>query len=144
MSFKPKPKIKTREEKIQFLNDIRSGYVQNNLTFCYQSENKYLTCIRGKPNHPQTQGKIERYHRSMKNVIKLDNYYSPDELRTRLAESINYYNNYRYHKSLNNLTLADVFFNRERKILEKRKKIKLETIKNRRNQYLNEKLNLLA
>jgi hypothetical protein len=30
--------------------------------------------------HPQTQGKIERYHRTMKNVVKLDNYYAPEEL----------------------------------------------------------------
>jgi putative transposase len=27
---------------------------------------------RGKPFHPMTQGKIERYHRSMKSVIRLD------------------------------------------------------------------------
>ncbi|UCG29022.1 MAG: transposase, partial [Bacteroidales bacterium] len=64
--------------------------------------------IRGKPNHPQIQGKIERYHRSMKNVIKLENSYSPDELRIRLSEFINYYNNHRYHESLNNETPADV------------------------------------
>ena len=80
----------------------------------------------------------------MKNVIKLDNYYSPDELRVRLAEFIDYYSNHRYHESLNNLTPADVFFGKERKILEKRKKIKFETIKNRRNQYLNKKINLSA
>lgn len=64
----------------------------------------------------------------MKNVIKLDNYYSPDELRSRLSEFIDYYNNHRYHESLNNLTPADVYFRRGRKILEKREKIKLETI----------------
>ena len=36
--------------------------------------------IHGKPLHPQTQGKIERYHRSMKNVIKLNHYFCPSEL----------------------------------------------------------------
>jgi putative transposase len=31
----------------------------------------------GGPYHPMTQGKIERYHRSMKNRILLENYYLP-------------------------------------------------------------------
>ena len=34
-----------------------------------------MTHTRGKPYHPMTQGKIERYHRSMKNQILLENYY---------------------------------------------------------------------
>ena len=34
-----------------------------------------LAKIRGRPYHPMTQGKIERYHRSMKNRILLENYY---------------------------------------------------------------------
>ena len=33
-----------------------------------------ITHVRGKPLHPQTQGKIERYHRTMKNIIKLEQY----------------------------------------------------------------------
>ena len=108
---------------------------------------KYLSAeeikhVRGAPNHPQTQGKIERYHRSMKNVIKLDNYYSPGELEERLFEFIEYYNNYRYHESLNNLTPADVYYGMDKKILEKRKQVKLKTINNRRNKYLNKKLHL--
>ncbi|MFC2116890.1 integrase core domain-containing protein, partial [Bacteroidota bacterium] len=87
---------------------------------------------------------IERYHRSMKNVIKLDNYYSPGELNQRLSEFIEYYNNFRYHESLNNLTPADVFYGRDQEILEKRQRGKLETIKNRKNEYANKKLNLSA
>ena len=35
--------------------------------------------IHGKPLHPQTQGKIERYHRSMINAIKLNHYFYPSE-----------------------------------------------------------------
>jgi hypothetical protein len=33
-----------------------------------------------------TQGKIERYHRSMKNVVKLEKYHSPWELERGAAE----------------------------------------------------------
>ena len=129
-------------QRPRLLTDNGSSYISKDLKE-YLGE-KDILHIRGKPNHPQTQGKIERYHRSMKNVIKLENYYSPDELKARLAEFINYYNNHRYHESLNNLTPVDVFYGRGPKVLEKRKKIKFETIKNRRNQYLNKKLNLSA
>jgi len=78
----------------------------------------------------------------MKNVIKLDNYYSPGELKQRLSEFIEYYNNYRYHESLNNLTPADVYNGRDQKILEKMQQVKLETIKNRKNEYVNKTLNI--
>ena len=51
-----------------------------------------MTHTRGKPYHPMTQGKIERYHRSMKNQILLENYYLPGQLEQRLAEFVDYYN----------------------------------------------------
>ena len=63
-----------------------------------------MTHTRGKPYHPMTQGKIERYHRSMKNQILLENYYLPGQLEARLAEFVDYYNTRRYHESLRNLT----------------------------------------
>ncbi len=66
--------------------------------------------VRGAPNHPQTQGKIERYHCSMKNVIKLEHYFRPEELIYRLNEFVEHYNNNRYHESLQNVTPADVYF----------------------------------
>ena len=47
-----------------------------------------MTHTRGKPYHPMTQGKIERYHRSMKNQILLENYYLPGQLEARLAEFV--------------------------------------------------------
>jgi putative transposase len=88
--------------------------------------------IRGAPYHPQTQGKIERYHRSMKNVIKLQNYYLPSELEYEIDQFVEYYNNERYHESLNNLTPVDVYFGRARQILSRRDKIKRETMRLRR------------
>ena len=87
---------------------------------------------RGKPYHPMTQGKIERYHRSMKNQILLENYYLPGQLEQRLAEFVDYYNLRRYHESLNNLTPADVYFGRGQTILTRRENIKLKTIELRR------------
>ncbi|MWD30282.1 DDE-type integrase/transposase/recombinase [Aquicoccus sp. SCR17] len=98
--------------------------------------------IRGKPNHPQTQGKIERYHRSMKNIIKLDNYYLPGELKERLEEFVDYYNNRRYHESLDNLTPATVYFGLDKKILENRKLIKRRTMLKRRKEHQIQKLKL--
>ena len=50
-----------------------------------------MTHTRGKPYHPMTQGKIERYHRSMKNQILLENYYLPGHLEQRLTEFVDYY-----------------------------------------------------
>jgi len=94
----------------------------------------------GAPYHPQTQGKIERYHRTMKNVIKLENYYSPDQLRSQMEAFIDYYNNRRYHESLNNLTPADVYFGRSEQILKKRREVKQRTLRLRRKAYMKQKM----
>ena len=87
---------------------------------------------RGQPYHPMTQGKIERYHRSLKNCILLENYYLPGELEARLAQFIDFYNTRRYHESLGNLTPADIYFGRGAAILARRQKIKQQTIELRR------------
>lgn len=116
--------------KPRLLSDNGSCYVSGELS--EYLEEKGIQHVRGKPHHPQTQGKIERYHRSMKNVIKLDNYYSTEELEYRLSEFIEYYNNHRYHESLNNCTPADVYFGRHHRVLKKRQIIKTKTMKKRR------------
>ena len=99
-------------------------------------EKQGMTHTRGAPYHPMTQGKIERYHRSMKNVVKLQNYYFPWELEQELSQFVDYYNNHRYHESLNNVTPADVYFGRNCEILTKRDKIKIKTLALRRKQNL--------
>ena len=90
---------------------------------------------RGKPYHPMTQGKIERYHRSLKNQILLENYYLPGQLEARLADFVDYYNNCRYHESLNNLTPADSYFGRAQTILARRQNIKRKTLELRRQRH---------
>src|ERR1700686_349457 len=88
--------------------------------------------IRGRDYQPMTQGKIERYHRSMKNRILLENYYLPGQLEQSIGEFVEYYNNCRYHESLDNLTPADVYFGRGPAILKRRETIKRKTIEQRR------------
>jgi putative transposase len=87
---------------------------------------------RGAPYHPMTQGKIERFHRSMKNEVRLQNYYLPGELEEEIRRFIEYYNNERYHESLKNVTPADVYFGRYKEIESRREKIKRKTLKQRR------------
>jgi len=99
---------------------------------------KDIEHIRGAPYHPMTQGKIERWHRSMKNVVKLQNYYSPSELEQSIADFVEYYNNQRYHEAIDNLTPADVYFGKSEEVLTKREQIKQATLDRRR------KLNLRA
>ena len=92
--------------------------------------------IRSAPYHPMTQGKIERWHRSMKNVVKLDTYYYPWELEQAIGGFVTYYNNERYHESLQNLRPADVYFGRGETILSRREEVKRTTLLSRKRENL--------
>ena len=92
---------------------------------------------RGKPYHPMTQGKIERWHRSMKNQILLENYYLPGELEQRIADFVGYYNTQRYHESLNNVTPEAVYLGHAPAILTRRQQIKHKTLEQRRRTHQN-------
>ncbi len=91
--------------------------------------------IRGAPYHPMTQGKIERFHRSMKNVVLLRNYFYPWELEQSIAAFVKYYNHQHYHESLDNLVPADVYFGREKEVLSRREHIKEMTLSARRSHH---------
>lgn len=119
----------------KLLSDNGSSYIAGDFNDYIASKNMKL--IHGKPLHPQTQGKIERYHRSMKNVIKLDVYSSPMELENALHQYVYYYNYSRYHESLQNVTPADKYFGRANRIIKRRMKIKLKTLTERKRAYYN-------
>jgi putative transposase len=87
---------------------------------------------RGAPYHPMTQGKIERYHRSMKNVVKLEHYYFPEELERALCQFVHHYNHERYHESLDNVTPADMYYGQYHRIMDQRAMIKQQTLQQRR------------
>jgi len=95
-------------------------------------ESKEIIHTRGAPYHPMTQGKIERFHRSMKNEVKLNNYYFPDDLNVEIDRFVEYYNNDRYHESLNNVTPSDVYFGRDNDIEIKRRETKRRTLRRRK------------
>jgi putative transposase len=95
-------------------------------------ENRNMTHIRGAPNHPQTQGKIERWHQTLKNRILLENYFLPGDLEMQIDAFVEHYNHRRYHESLGNLTPADVYFGRGQTIILERERIKRKTIDQRR------------
>ena len=83
-----------------------------------------------------TQGKIERYHRSMKNVVKLETYYSPWELERAVARFVDDYNHRRLHEALDNVTPADVYEGRRPAILARREQIKRRTLAQRKRENL--------
>jgi putative transposase len=70
----------------------------------------------------------------MKNILSLKNYYSPEELENQINVFVEYYNNLRYHETLNNVTPSDVYYGRDQKILTRREKIKKKTMQLRRRQ----------
>ncbi|WP_315350954.1 integrase core domain-containing protein, partial [Hoylesella saccharolytica] len=112
------------------LSDNGPYYIASSLKH-YLGKEYHIKHIHGKPLHPQTEGKIERYHRSMKNVIKLNHYFCPSELEKAITQWVEYYNERRFHKSLDNLTLRDVYLEQGKKIKKIRETIKQNSIKKR-------------
>lgn len=116
--------------KPRLLSDNGPSYVSAELAEYLDANGMDHT--RGAPYHPQTQGKIERWHQTLKNRILLENYFIPGDLEKQIAAFIDHYNHNRYHESLKNLTPADVYFGRGERILEQRERIKQKTIEQRR------------
>ncbi len=87
---------------------------------------------RGAPHHPQTQGKIERCHQTLKNRILLENYLLPGDLEAQIEAFVDHYKNQRYHESLSKVTPADGYSGRDKAILKQRERIKRKTLETRR------------
>ncbi|MBK7284085.1 MAG: IS3 family transposase [Sphingomonadales bacterium] len=116
--------------KPRLLSDNGPSYVAGELAD-FLADNG-MSHVRGAPFHPQTQGKIERWHQTLKNRILLENYYLPGDLEAQIEAFVEHYNHQRYHESLNNVTPADVYFGRAKAIIKQRERIKRKTIEQRR------------
>jgi putative transposase len=120
-------------DRPRLLSDNGSSYVAGDLAKWLGDRN--IKHLRGAPYHPMTQGKIERWHQTLKNRILLENYFLPGDLDAQIAVFVDDYNHHRYHESIDNLTPADVYFGRGEAILLEREGIKRQTIANRRLQH---------
>lgn len=126
------------KQRPKLLSDNGACYISSDIKAYLKTQG--ITSIHGRPLHPQTQGKIERYHRSMKNVVKLEHYYYPEQLKQAIGQFVEYYNHQRYHESLKNLTPADIYYGRGESILKQRELIKQMTLERRKKAYELQKL----
>jgi transposase InsO family protein len=117
------------EDRTRLLSDNGSGYVS-------RAFSDYLSLvgirhIRAAPYHPQTNGKLERYHQSIKQEVNQVPYDVPSDLEVAIAGFVDYYNNRRYHKALGNVTPNDVLHGRREEILLRRREVKAQTLAQR-------------
>ena len=119
--------------KPRLLSDNGASYVSGELAEWL--DDKGMDHVRGAPYHPQTQGKIERWHQTLKNRVLLEKYFLPGDLNLQIEAFVDHYNHQRFHESLNNVTPADVYFGRAQAILNKRERIKHKTLETRRLQH---------
>jgi len=114
------------EDRTRLLTDNGSSYVSK--AFDLYLDMHGIRHIRCAPYHPQTNGKIERFHQSMKTRLNLLVYTSPESLERAMEEFIQFYNHERYHEGVGNVTPADVYYGRREDILKRRKEQKEQTI----------------
>ena len=125
-------------DRTRLLSDNGPGYVSR--AFGDYLRLVGIRHILASPYHPQTNGKIERYHQSIKREVNQVPYEVPGNLEAAISDFISYYNNRRYHKALGNVTPADVLHGRKDQILQERKEVQTQTLQRRKlyNQQLRE------
>ena len=116
--------------KPRLLSDNGSSYIAGDLAVWLEEQG--MDHVRGAPNHPQTQGKIERWHQTLKNRTWLENDFLPGDLERHIGVFVDHYNNHRYHESIGNVTPADAYVGHGQSILANRERIKRKTIAKRR------------
>ena len=118
------------EDRARLLSDNGPGYVSRAFR-----DYLHLVGIRhilAAPYHPQTNGKLERYHQSIKADVNQIPYDVPSNLELAIADFVSYYNHRRYHKALGNVTPADVLHGRREQILQQRKEVQAQTLARRK------------
>ena len=117
-------------DRTRLLSDNGSGYVSR--VFGDYLRLVGIRHILATPFHPQTNGKLERYHQTIKRDVNQVPYEVPSDLEAAIAAFVSYYNYRRYHMALGNVTPADVLNGRREQILQRRKEVQVQTIERRR------------
>jgi len=118
------------DDRTRLLSDNGPGYVSR--AFGDYLRLVGIRHILASPYHPQTNGKIERYHQSIKREVNQVPYEVPGNLEAAISDFVSYYNNRRYHKALRNVTPADVLHGRRERILQERKEVQTQTLQRRK------------
>ena len=114
------------DDRARLLTDRGPGYLARALEDYLRTLSiQHILCS---PHHPQTNGKLERFHQTLKARVNLLVYTSPERLRAAMADFIEFYNYRRYHEGIGNVTPADVYFGRREDILRRREEQKQHTV----------------
>jgi RNA-directed DNA polymerase len=117
------------ETRARLLTDRGSGYLAGAFEdYLRALRIRHIYCA---PHHPQTNGKLERFHETLKTRLNLLVYTSPELLRVAMADFIRFYNHERYHEGIGNVTPADVYYGRREAILRRRAAQKRRTLARR-------------
>ncbi len=118
------------EDRTRLLSDNGPGYVSR--LFREYLQLVGIRHILASPYHPQTNGKLERYHQTLKRDVNQVPYDLPEDLKTAIGEFVSYYNFRRYHKALGDVTPADMLAGRRDEIQGRRREVKARTIEERK------------
>jgi|TARA_B100000315_G_scaffold108944_1_gene99979 transposase InsO family protein len=118
------------QDRTKLLSDNGSGYVSR--AFRDYLHMVGIRHILASPFHPQTNGKLERYHRTLKTEVNQVPYEVVSDLESAIQSFVDFYNHQRYHKALGNVTPADVLEGQRELILARRKEVQRETFERRR------------
>ena len=118
------------QDRTKLLSDNGQGYISR--AFREYLHQVGISHILASPYHPQTNGKLERYHRTLKTEVNQVPYELVSDLEGAIRAFVEFYNYHRYHKALGNVTPSDVLEGRRETILARRKEVQKETFERRR------------